>query len=221
MHLIIERSWQSYWPWAYAAPSRFWAPRTGRRTRATLPRGWPAGRASEKPLAAAVECSPRVGDAAVAGLPHRAAGHGAIEMLKLVPLPPYRVDIFDVLQIRVIDTLLDQPIDSYFLVEAEGIVPGARLREGAGGGDDHRGGDRTQSRRKLTEMLSSRRSRCSWPGRPASRRSPASTSSGPTARSICGIMAWCHVTGKTMTEARRPCRSTLAKYFESPESRSR
>lgn len=45
-----------------------------------------------------------------------------IEMLKLVPLPPYRIDIFDVLQIRVIGTLLDQPVDGFFLVEAEGII---------------------------------------------------------------------------------------------------
>jgi polysaccharide export outer membrane protein len=45
-----------------------------------------------------------------------------IEMLKLVPLPPYRIDIFDVLQIKVIGTLLDQPVDGFFLVEAEGII---------------------------------------------------------------------------------------------------
>ena len=46
----------------------------------------------------------------------------SIEMLKQIPLPPYRVDIYDVLQIRVMGTLPDQPIDGYFLVEAEGIV---------------------------------------------------------------------------------------------------
>jgi polysaccharide biosynthesis/export protein len=45
-----------------------------------------------------------------------------IEMLKLVPLPPYRIDIFDVLQIRVMGTILDQPIDGFYLVEGEGIV---------------------------------------------------------------------------------------------------
>ncbi len=45
-----------------------------------------------------------------------------IEMLKLVPRPPYRIDIYDVLQIRVMGTLPNQPIDGFFLVEAEGIV---------------------------------------------------------------------------------------------------
>ena len=57
-----------------------------------------------------------------AQLSRRAARHPQIEMLKLVPLPPYRIDIYDVLQIRVLGTMLDQPIDGFFLVEGEGIV---------------------------------------------------------------------------------------------------
>jgi polysaccharide biosynthesis/export protein len=45
-----------------------------------------------------------------------------IEVLKLVPPPPYRVESYDVLQISVLGTLLDQPINNYYLVEAEGTV---------------------------------------------------------------------------------------------------
>lgn len=45
-----------------------------------------------------------------------------VDVLKLVPLPPYRVESYDVLQINVLGTLLDQPINNYFLVEAEGTV---------------------------------------------------------------------------------------------------
>jgi polysaccharide export outer membrane protein len=45
-----------------------------------------------------------------------------IEMLKVVPLPPYRADVYDVLQIRVTNVLPDQPIDNYYIVEAEGVV---------------------------------------------------------------------------------------------------
>ncbi len=44
-----------------------------------------------------------------------------VEMLKLVPLPPYRAGIFDVLQIRA-NALPDQPIDNYFMVQADGTV---------------------------------------------------------------------------------------------------
>ncbi len=45
-----------------------------------------------------------------------------IEMLKQVPLPPYRAEAYDVLQIDVVGTLLDQPINNYFLIESEGTV---------------------------------------------------------------------------------------------------
>ena len=45
----------------------------------------------------------------------------SIEMLKLIPLPPYRADVFDVLQIRA-NATQDAPIDNYYIVEAEGTV---------------------------------------------------------------------------------------------------
>ncbi len=45
-----------------------------------------------------------------------------VEVLKLVPKPPYRASTYDALQIQVIGALLDQPIDGYYLVEAEGVV---------------------------------------------------------------------------------------------------
>jgi polysaccharide biosynthesis/export protein len=45
-----------------------------------------------------------------------------IEVLKLVPLPPYRTEIFDVLQVQVVGTLLDQPVDGFYLIEGEGTV---------------------------------------------------------------------------------------------------
>ncbi len=44
-----------------------------------------------------------------------------IEMLKLVPLPPYRAEVFDVLYIRA-NAPPDQPIDQNFLIEAEGTI---------------------------------------------------------------------------------------------------
>lgn len=45
-----------------------------------------------------------------------------VELMKLVPKPPYRLDTYDVLQIVVVGTLLDQPIAGPYLVEAEGSV---------------------------------------------------------------------------------------------------
>jgi polysaccharide biosynthesis/export protein len=45
----------------------------------------------------------------------------SIEMLKLIPLPPYRAAIFDVLQIRA-NALPDHPIDKPYIVDADGKV---------------------------------------------------------------------------------------------------
>ena len=38
----------------------------------------------------------------------------------MLPKLPYTIGVFDVLQVRVIGTLIDQPIDNYFLVESTG-----------------------------------------------------------------------------------------------------
>jgi polysaccharide export outer membrane protein len=45
-----------------------------------------------------------------------------LEVLKAVPRPSYRLGAFDKVLIRAMGTLLDRPIDGYFLVEREGIV---------------------------------------------------------------------------------------------------
>jgi polysaccharide biosynthesis/export protein len=45
-----------------------------------------------------------------------------IDMLKMVPKPPYRIELFDVLQIQASGTLWDQPIEGFFLVQAEGVI---------------------------------------------------------------------------------------------------
>ncbi|MEI8371883.1 MAG: polysaccharide biosynthesis/export family protein [Planctomycetota bacterium] len=44
-----------------------------------------------------------------------------IEMLKVIPKEPYHVGVFDVLQVRA-NALPNQPIDNYYMVEAEGHI---------------------------------------------------------------------------------------------------
>jgi polysaccharide biosynthesis/export protein len=45
-----------------------------------------------------------------------------IEVQKLVPHSPYRIDTYDVLQINALGTLPNEPIYDYFLVDGEGMV---------------------------------------------------------------------------------------------------
>lgn len=45
-----------------------------------------------------------------------------IELQKLVPIPPYKIATYDVLQIGATGTLIDHPVNNYYLVEAEGTI---------------------------------------------------------------------------------------------------
>ena len=105
-----------------------------------------------------------------------------LEVLKLVPLPPYRVEVYDVLQIQVAGTLLDQPINDFYLVEAEGTV-----NLGPAYGSVRIAGMTIEEAQKvidtqLKRSSASRRFRYVWPGRRVPSRSPDNTWSAPTAR---------------------------------------
>lgn len=45
-----------------------------------------------------------------------------IDMARLIPRGPYKAEVFDVLQIRATNTLVDQPVDNHFLIASEGTV---------------------------------------------------------------------------------------------------
>jgi polysaccharide biosynthesis/export protein len=140
-----------------------------------------------------------------------------IEMLKLVPLPPYRVDIFDVLQIRVIGTLLDQPIDGFFLVEAEGIVtlgPAYGTVHVAGMTNEEASAAIT---RKLQAVLSKPEVSVQL-----ARTAGTAPVTGEYMVQMDGMVnlrqyGMVHVAGKTVMEIRRDLIKHLSQYFNSPE----
>src|SRR3989304_609607 len=45
-----------------------------------------------------------------------------LNFIKLIPRPPYRIDLYDVLMIKATGTLLDSPINDYYIVDEEGSV---------------------------------------------------------------------------------------------------
>ena len=45
-----------------------------------------------------------------------------LQVMKLVPRPPYRIGIHDTLTIRVLGTPPEQPINGYYVVEGDGLV---------------------------------------------------------------------------------------------------
>ncbi len=84
----------------------------------------PEGRQGQPPIAAAAAAGP-AHELAMRPLPsYRIEPPDVIniDLPRLVPLPPYRAAVYDVLMIHVSNALSDQPIDGYFMVEADGVV---------------------------------------------------------------------------------------------------
>jgi polysaccharide biosynthesis/export protein len=140
-----------------------------------------------------------------------------IEMLKLVPLPPYRIDIYDVLQIRVLGTILDQPIDGFYLVEAEGIVslgPGYGTVRVAGMTIEESTATITD---KLKGVLTSPEVSVQLSRTAGTQPVTGQYAVAPDGTVNLRQYGMIHVSGKTLTEIREDLTKHLGQYFDSPE----
>lgn len=141
----------------------------------------------------------------------------SIEMLKMVPIPPYRIEVYDVLAIRVLGTLLDQPIDGYYLVDAEGTVdlgPAyGRVRIA--------GMTLEEARQTITRHLEAvlRQPEVSLQLARASAIQPVSGiyRVGPDGTINLRAYGTVRVAGMTIPEAKQAIERHLSQYFDSPE----
>lgn len=140
-----------------------------------------------------------------------------VEMLKMVPLPPYRIDIYDVLQIRAVGTLLDQPLDGFFLVEGEGIVTlgpaygrvrvaGMTVEQAA-----------ATIRHKLEEVLQKPDVSVQLARTAGMAPVTGEYLVGPDGTINLRQYGVLHVAGKTVTDIRLDMQKHLSQYFDSPE----
>jgi polysaccharide export outer membrane protein len=139
-----------------------------------------------------------------------------IEMLKLIPLPPYRAEVFDVLQIRA-NALPDQPIDGYFMVEAEGLINLGPVY----GSVRVAGMTLDETRAALNKWLRQ------WLRDPAVSVQLARVSGaqpvtgqylvGPDGTVNLRQYGVVHIAGKTVTEARITIQNHLKQFLDSPE----
>jgi len=141
-----------------------------------------------------------------------------VEMLKMVPLPPYRIDIYDVLQIRVQGTLLDQPIDGFFLVEGEGVVT-----LGPAYGRVHLTGMTVeQARDAITANLKQVLNKPEVSVQLARTAGTAPVTGeylvGPDGTINLRQYGTLCVAGKTVTEIRAALNKQLSQYFDSPDA---
>ena len=140
-----------------------------------------------------------------------------VEVLKMVPLPPYHFETYDVLQVQVVGTLLDQPIDGYYLIEAEGTV-----NLGAAYGTVRVAGMTIdEAKQAITKHLQD------VLARPEVSVQLARTSGtqpitgvylvGPDGTINLRQYGAVHVAGKTIVEARVAVQKHLEQFFDSPE----
>ncbi|MGD0899882.1 MAG: polysaccharide biosynthesis/export family protein, partial [Thermoguttaceae bacterium] len=140
-----------------------------------------------------------------------------IEMLKLVPLPPYRAEVFDVLQVRVTNTPVDQPIDNYFMIEAEGTITlgpiyGTVRVVGMTIDEIKQAIDR-----KLREMLTKPEVSVQLARVSGAQPVTGQYLVGPDGTINLRQYGVVHVAGKTVTEARVALQKHLAQHLDSPE----
>ena len=141
-----------------------------------------------------------------------------VEMLKMVPLPPYHIDIYDVLQVHAMNTLLDQPIDGFFLVEGEGIIT-----LGPAYGRVHVAGMTVEeASAAITARL---RQTLSKPEVSVQLARTAGTAPvtgeyliGPDGTINLRQYGTLHVAGKTVTEIRQELNKYLRQFFDSPDA---
>jgi polysaccharide export outer membrane protein len=140
-----------------------------------------------------------------------------IEMLKMVPLPPYRIETYDVLQIRAVGTLLDQPLDGFFLVEGEGIVTlgPAYGRVRVAGMTVEQAAD--VIRHKLEEVLQKPEVSVQLARTAGTAPLTGEFLVGPDGTVNLRQYGVLHVAGKTVTEIRLDLQKHLAQYFDTPE----
>ena len=140
-----------------------------------------------------------------------------LEVLKLVPLPPYRVEVYDVLQIQVAGTLLDQPINDFYLVEAEGTV-----NLGPAYGSVRIAGMTIEEAQKVIDTqlkkilrqpeVSVRLARAS-----GTQQITGQYLVGPDGTVNLRQYGSVHVAGKTIADAADAMKKHLSQYFDSPE----
>jgi polysaccharide export outer membrane protein len=140
-----------------------------------------------------------------------------LELLKVVPRPPYRIGAYDILQIDVTGTMPQQPINAYFLVEAEGIVTlgppygvvhveGMTIEEATDAVTRHLQTTLRQPAVSVRLLRSAEIEQITGPY--------VVQPDGTVNLRRYGMVP---VAGKTITEARLAVQQQLARYFDSPQ----
>ena len=140
-----------------------------------------------------------------------------IDAVKVIPKSPYQLEAFDVLQIRVLNTLPDQPIDGQFRIEAAGTI-----NLGAGYGSVKVAGLTVEQAKqkvtaKLLETLGAPEVSISLADTAGTQRINGQHLVTPDGTVNLGTYGSVYVTGLTLDAARKVIETHLQEYLDAPK----
>ena len=141
----------------------------------------------------------------------------SIEMLKMVPIQPYHIAVYDVLQIRASFALPEQPINDFYIVEASGEVdigPAYGRVKVVGMTLDEA---KQVIAKKLVEVLTQPEVSVQLARTAGTQPVTGQYLVGPDGTINLRTYGFLHVAGKTMTEVKIALQKHLAQFFDSPE----
>ena len=141
----------------------------------------------------------------------------SIEVIKLVPRLPYRIETFDALQICVSGTMVNEPINGYYLVEGDGVVtlgPAYGTVRVAGMTIEEATQEITSY---LKELLQQPAVTIQLTRSAGAQQVTSQYVVQPDGAVNLGRYGMVCVTGMTITEARLAVERQLTQYFEAPQ----
>lgn len=139
-----------------------------------------------------------------------------IELQKMVPKPPYYLQTLDVIYVRVLGTLYDQPIDNYYVISAEGTIdlgPSYGVIRVEGMTVE---GARDAIKNHLTQVLRAPEVSISLAQMSAMQPINGQYQIGPDGTVNLRYYGTVHVAGMTLMEAKFAIEQRLSHYLNSP-----
>ncbi|MDA1040299.1 MAG: polysaccharide biosynthesis/export family protein [Planctomycetota bacterium] len=139
-----------------------------------------------------------------------------IDALRVVPKPPFRIQSFDVLQVMVEGTLLDQPIRGLFAVEPGGMIDLGPAYGKVAVGNLSLNEAQDAVFRHLTRVLREPQVSLTLAEAAGQQQIAGEHLVGPDGTIQLGTYGSVHVTGLTLREAKSAIEAHLAAFLEAP-----
>jgi polysaccharide export outer membrane protein len=140
-----------------------------------------------------------------------------IDAVKIVPKAPHKIDVFDVLAVRVEGTLVDQPIAGGYSVDPEGKIDLGPAYGTVTVINQTVDEARVAIERHLKQLLENPEASVSLAASAGAQRIAGEHLVGPDGTVNLGTYGMVYVTGLTLPQAQQAIERQLGRYLEDPE----